>query len=163
MRARAWLLTTLVLGGLALVLTVMQAFYVLPEPRLTTLSQLPAALAFKLLGPPVLIALVFGGMTSGLFALTARLRWGFIFAAVLGYGVHYLMTFAAAFSALSVGDEIFALTFTAYDVPTVPVATAQLSGRTGRPLGSYLFELLGPLTGVLVWALLRRPHRSKTS
>lgn len=166
---RAWRLTTLVSGGLALVMAttqVVQGFYSLPELRLRVLPQLPPTFAFRLLWPLFLLALVFGTALSGLFARTARLKWGFVYAAVLGYGAYFLMGFALTLFVVGpLNEVIFALTFTAFDQPaaTVPVAIAQLSGRVSRPLSSYLFELLGPLTGVLLWALLRRPQRFSTT
>ena len=166
---RAWRLTTLVLGGLALVMAttqVIQAFYGLPELRLTVLSQPPPTFAFRLLWPLFLLALVFGGASSALFARTARLRWGFMYAAVLGYGVYFLMGFALTLFVIGpLNEVIFALTFTAFDqnAATVPVAIAQLSGQVSRPFSSYLFELLGPLAGILLWALLRRPHGARTT
>ena len=110
---RAWRLTTLVLGGLALVMAttqVIQAFYSLPELRLAVLPQLPPTFAFRLLWPLFLLALVFGTASCALFARTARLRWGFMYAAVLGYGIYFLMGFAITLFAISPLNEfIFAL------------------------------------------------------
>lgn len=166
---RAWRLTTLVLGGLALVMAtiqVIQAFYSLPGLRLTVLPQLPPTFAFRLLWPLFLLALVFGTASCALFARTARLRWGLMYAAVLGYGIYFLMGFAITLFAMGPLNEfMFALTFTAFDqnAATVPVAIAQLSGQVSRPFSSYLFELLGPLAGVLLWALLRRPQNAETT
>ena len=166
---RAWRLTTLVLGGLALVMAtiqVIQAFYSLPVLRLTVLPQLPPTFAFRLLWPLFLLALVFGTASCALFARTARLRWGFMYAAVLGYGIYFLMGFAITLFAISPLNEfIFALTFMAFDQnsATAPVAIAQLSGQVSRPFSSYVFELLGPLAGVLLWALLRRPQNAETT
>ncbi len=89
-----------------------------------------------------------------------------MYAAILGYGIYFLMGFAITLFAIGPLNEfIFALTFMAFDqnAATVPVAIAHLSGQVSRPLSSHLFELLGPLAGVLLWALLRHPHHVKTT
>lgn len=131
-------------------------------PEQTVLSQLSAPLVFRTLWPPTLAALLLGVATGALFARTTRLRLGFLYAAALGF----LIALFLRFFFVGVLNEIaFALTFTTFDefAATVPVAVAQLSGRVGRPLSSYLLELLGPLTGVLVWALLKRSRNAETT
>ena len=60
-------------------------------------------------------------------------------------------------SAAGTLDELtFALTFQVYSEQVLSGhAFALLSGQTTRPLSTYLIELTGILTGVLVWAVLR--------
>ncbi len=127
-------------------------------------AQLSPSLVYRVLWPPTLVALTLGAASGGLFERTARLRLGLLYAACLGLlisvPVIYLGT--SGFS-----EAAFTLTFETFDKPAarVDVELVVLSGRTEKSVGSqlvwFLIWLVGPSTGILVWALLRRPHRQK--
>lgn len=126
-------------------------------------AQLSPSLVYRVLWPPTLVALTLGAASGGLFfERTARLRLGLLYAACLGLlisvPVIYLGT--SGFS-----EAAFTLTFETLNKPAarVDVELVVLSGRTEESVSSqlvwFLIWLVGPLTGILVWAFLRRPHR----
>ena len=161
MRLPAWFTTALIFTGVVLAAAVVQLVAILSEGRQLLSLSTPPEPFLKLLWPPAVVAFLFGALSGGLFARTVRLRWGFLYAAILGWLVVYLAGFPVTVLTFPALSEIaFAQNFITFNenAATVDVGIAELSGRVRRPPSSYFTELIGPLTGVSVWALLRRRH-----
>lgn len=90
---------------------------------------------------------------------TTRLRFGVLYAALLGLLVAAPTVYL---NASQMSELMFALTFSEFSKSTEPVAVGvyQVTGRTA--VLESLTWLPGPLTGILLWALLRRPQQLKT-
>ena len=162
MRTRTRLITAVVFGSVAVLIAFMLLLWWKPnEVEKTLLAQLSPSVAYGVLWPPTLVALVLGAASGGLFAKTSRLRLGVLYAACLGFliSLPVLYTGASHFN-----EVIFALTFRIFDESTVPgdTAIAVFSEPTTKAVLESLIWLPGPLTGALVWALLRRPQQLKT-
>ncbi len=159
MKRYAQLSTAVIFGVMTLFVTAIPLLsYKLPNPSISFWAQVPPTLAFEVVWSPVLAAILFGAAFGGLAKITSK-RLGALYAACLGILISFPLSFVATLSRLKLGNFAFALTFTAFDKAsaTVPVAIAELSGRIESPLWLTAFSwLIGPLTGVLVWAWLRR-------
>lgn len=118
-----------------------------------------------MLWQPTLLALLLGAASGGVFEKTTRLRSGVLYAALLGFLLSLPVLYMNAWH---FSEVTFALTFTAFEeVQAADTAVAMFSGRVERTfmeqLVSQLTLLPGPLTGALIWALLRRLHLLKPS
>ena len=157
MRLYTHLSTAAIFSGITLLTTLIVLLFWRPLGDEQALFQLSPSLVYGMVWPPALAALL-GAALDGLFERTVRSRLGLLYAACLGLliSVPVMYLGKSGFS-----EAAFALNFLASDgnAATVDSAVAVLSGRTEESVGSQLIWLPGPLTGVLVWALLRRPHR----
>lgn len=154
----ARLTTAVIFGSLALLTTLtLLLSQALPEPG--GMYRLTPSRVYRALWPPILIALLLGAATGGLFEKTARLRFGVLYAACLGLLVS---TPTVYLNTDRLGELIFALAFNDFykSAERVAVGVYQTTGRF--TVLEQLIWLPGPLTGVLVWALLRRPHQQKS-
>lgn len=108
-----------------------------------------------MLWQPTLLALLLGAASGGVFEKTSRLRSGVLYAALLGLLV---AAPTVCLNAARLNELIFNLTFTESYRNAEPLAVG-VYNITGRfAVLAPLIWLPGPLTGALVWALLRRSH-----
>ena len=116
---------------------------------------------------PTLLALLLGAALGGLFARTTRLRLGLLYAAALGcvVGVPTVLLRGMSYAVVSALMTESELGLEPFPETVAPVesATAAFGEATESGEGSPLIWLFGPLTGVLMWALLERPHRARTT
>lgn len=158
MRLYAQLTTAVAFSGITLLTTLIVLLLRRPLGGEQALFQLSPSLVYTMVWPPALAALLLGAALGRLFQRTARLRLGLLYAVCLGLLISVPVMYLghSGFS-----EAAFTLTFLAFDKPGVPVPVeiTVLSGRTEKSVGSQSIWLIGPLTGILVWAPLRRSHR----
>ena len=165
MQTHTRLVTAVIFGSVTFLATFALLFQNVPEIEQTLLSQLSPLLVYEMLWQPVLLALLLGAASGRAFEKVTRLRLGVLYAALLGFLLSLPVLYLNVWH---FGEVTFALTLTAFEEKNrvADTAVAMFSGPVDRTflerLVSQLSLLLGPLTGVSVWALLRRSRQLKT-
>lgn len=144
MQLYARLSTAVVFGSSALLAT-LTLLLVWELPELRGMYRLSPSLIYRALWPPILIALLLGATSGGLFEKTTRLCFGVLYAACLGLSVAAPTVYLNAYR---LNELIFALTFNDFykSAERVAVGIYQATGRF-----TFLEQLIwlpGPLTGI---------------
>ena len=156
MQTRASLLSASVFGGVALSGTVLLYGRWLEPLQAVQVAWLPT-----------LLALLLGAALGSPFARTTRLRLGLLYAAALGcvVGVPTVLLQGMSYAVVSARMTESELWLGPFSETAAQVedATATFSEGTDNSKGLPLVWLFGPLTGLVVWTLLRRPKNAETT